>query len=1261
MVYRIFVEKREGLSPEAGNLLGDLRGFLGIERLEGVRILNRYDVEGIDPDVYEKAKHIVFSEPQVDVVWDEIFPEPRTYHSLLAVEALPGQFDQRADSCAQCVQLMAGVERPLVRHAKVYMLEGRLTGEDLEKIKGYLINPVESREASMDKPETLVREHLAPPMVETLTGFTALDGDGLAALLDKLGLAMDLDDLKFLQTYFRDTEGRDPTITEVRVVDTYWSDHCRHTTFSTHLEDIRIEGETRYDTSVKAAYERYLAAREEVYGREKAAARPQTLMDIATIGAKVLKKRGLLPELDESEEINACSIHVPAKITTAAGTSEQDWLLMFKNETHNHPTEIEPFGGAATCIGGCIRDPLSGRAYVHQAMRVTGCGDPRAGFEETLPGKLPQRKIAQTAAAGYSSYGNQIGLATGHVAELYHPGYVAKHLECGAVVAAAPASNVRRERPVPGDVVILLGGRTGRDGIGGATGSSKSHNMKSLTAMASEVQKGNAPEERKLQRLFRNPSVTKMIKRCNDFGAGGVSVAIGELADGLEIDLEAVRKKYDGLDGTELAISESQERMAVVVAPEDEQELIFLAETENLEAYRVAVVTESPRMVMKWRGKTIADLSRAFLDTNGAVKHAAVSVREKDRTTMGQPKFRNLRELAASLPCASRRGLVERFDSTIGAGSVTMPFGGKTQRTPAQSMTALLPVLPGQETDQASVMAYGCDPERLSVDPFSGAMDAVVTSLTKLVAAGADYKKAYLTLQEFFEKLRNDPERWGKPFAALLGTLTAQLDYGCAAIGGKDSMSGSFMDLDVPPTVISFAIAPIKAGEVITPEFKEAGHPVYLFSGANPEETKAAWDAFHALAQAGKVKAAWAIEDSAAEAVMKMSFGNRVGFRSEAEWEEELWYTPLYGAVAAELTEDVDLPCAQRIGETTESDLLSPGEAYDRGGYPDIPTVTIGNDSATIDELLKRNESVLEDVYPTRVETDAELLPVMISQKGVMATPVLAKHKCARPRVVIPVFPGTNCEYDSVRACLRAGMTVAEVVIRNLTPEALAQSALELEHAIGHAQIVFLPGGFSGGDEPDGSAKFIVSFLRNPRLTDAIHDLLQNRDGLMLGICNGFQALVKLGLVPFGEIRDTDETCPTLTYNTIGRHQSSIVRTVVCSKLSPWLMEAELGGAGYQVPISHGEGRFVAPRAMLERLFANGQIAAQYVDLEGAITMDTAFNPNGSLWAIEGITSPDGRVLGKMGHSERIGPNLYRNVPGNYDMGLFRSAVKYFQ
>ena len=1231
MVYRIYVEKRPGLSPEAGSLLGDLQNFLGLTALTGLRILNRYDVEGISREVYDKARDVVFSEPQVDVTYEETFPMPQGKWQVLAVESLPGQFDQRSDSCAQCIQLMAGVERPLVACAKVYLLEGDLTAEDLEKLRHYLINPVESREASLDKPETLRRTYDVPHSVRTLTGFTALDEAGLAALLEELGLAMDLDDLKFLQAYFRDDEHRDPTITEIRVVDTYWSDHCRHTTFSTHLDDISID-----DPAVKEAYERYLAARVEVYGEDKAAKRPQTLMDMATIGAKTLKKRGLLPELDESEEINACSIHVPAQVDGQT----QDWLLMFKNETHNHPTEIEPFGGAATCIGGCIRDPLSGRAYVHQAMRVTGGGDPRVSFADTTPGKLPQRKIAQTAAAGYSSYGNQIGLATGHVAEVYHPGYIAKRLECGAVVGAAPASHVRREVPAPGDVVILLGGRTGRDGIGGATGSSKSHNQKSLTTMASEVQKGNAPEERKLQRLFRDGSVTQLIKRCNDFGAGGVSVAIGELTDGLAIDLDAVRKKYEGLDGTELAISESQERMAVVVAPEDAETFMAAAQRENLEAYQVAVVTESPRMVMKWQGQTIADLSREFLNTNGAVKHAAVSVPDPHRP-MGVTCKSTLREMAGSLKSASRRGLTERFDGSIGAGSVLMPFGGETQRTPAQAMAALFPVLPGQTTDQASLMAWGFDPDWMSADPYTGAQASVITSVAKIVAAGADYRKAYLTLQEFFEKLRTEPQRWGKPFQALLGALDAQLGLEAAAIGGKDSMSGSFLDLDVPPTLISFAIAPVKAPQVLTPEFKAPGHPVYAFGGGSLDDYaahKAAWDAFGSLRNEGKVLAAWAVENGAAEAVMKMSFGNGVGFASDPEAGAP-WWGPMPGMIIAELAEEVSLPCCEKIGVTTAE-----------------PTITIGSDSASVEELLRLNDSVLEPVYPT-VAGEGGAAASISWDKGAPA--VLAKG-IAKPLAVIPVFPGTNCEYDSARACVAAGMEAETVVVRNLTPESLLASAQELEQAIRKAQVVFIPGGFSGGDEPDGSAKFIASFLRSPRLTDAIHDLLKNRDGLMLGVCNGFQALIKLGLVPYGEIRAMDDTCPTLTYNTIGRHQSSIVRTRVCTSNSPWLLETKVGEI-YSVPISHGEGRFIAPEALLDQLAANGQIATQYVDLSGNPSMDTAFNPNGSLRAIEGIVSPDGRVLGKMGHSERVGQQLYRNVPGNYDMGLFRSAVKYFK
>ena len=1222
MVYRVYVEKKAELANEARALQHDLRAFLGIRSLTGLRLYNRYDLEGISRELFDYAVKTVLSEPQLDLVTDQV---PRG-DAVFAVEYLPGQFDQRADSAAQCIQILSQGERPAVRTARVYALEGTLTPQELEAVKQYVINPVESREASLDLPETLRMEYTVPTSVRTITGFTAMDAAGLDALREDLGLAMDLDDLKFLQAYFRDEERRDPTITEIRVVDTYWSDHCRHTTFSTHLDRVEI-----HDEAIEAAYRRYLDARVEVYGAEKAAKRPQTLMDLATIGAKVLKKRGMLPELDESEEINACSIHVKADVNGQT----QDWLLMFKNETHNHPTEIEPFGGAATCIGGCIRDPLSGRAYVHQAMRVTGAGDPRAPLDQTLPGKLPQRKLCQTAAAGYSSYGNQIGLATGHVAELYHPGYVAKRLECGAVVAAAPACNVRREAPVPGDVVILLGGRTGRDGIGGATGSSKSHNLKSLSTMASEVQKGNAPEERKIQRLFRNGDVTRLIKRCNDFGAGGVSVAIGELADGLKINLDAVRKKYDGLDGTELAISESQERMAVVVAPEDAAKFIAAAEAENLEAYQVAVVTESPRMVMEWNGAVIADLSRAFLNTNGAVKHAEVRVDRKDRAPLEKAQFTSLREMAGSLKSASRRGLTERFDSTIGAGSILMPFGGKNQRTPAQAMAAVFPVLPGEETDQASVMAWGCDPEQTCTDPYTGAYNAIYTSMAKLAAAGADYRKAYLTFQEFFEKLRSEPERWGKPFAALLGTVDAQLELGAAAIGGKDSMSGTFLDLDVPPTLISFAIAPLKTGEVLSPEFKEAGHPVYLFAGTDAESTKRAWEELHTLALNGRVKAAWAVENGLAEAVMKMSFGNEIGFTAETAALD--WNTLRPGAIVAELTEDVD--CAVKLGVTTAE-----------------PVITIGEDTASIAELLRLNEEVLETVYPTRTAADETPVPVLSAPAVSRVTP---KAGAAVPRVLIPVFPGTNCEYDSARAVRRAGLAPEILVMNNQSPQGVADSVSRFAQAARKSQIIFVPGGFSGGDEPDGSAKFITAFFRNPEVRDATMDLLKNRDGLMLGICNGFQALIKLGLVPFGEIIDTDDACPTLTFNTISRHQSRLVRTRIASNKSPWLAGTEVGDV-YTVPISHGEGRFLCRPELLEKLAANGQIVTQYVDLNGVPGMDVDVNPNGSVWAVEGITSPDGRVLGKMGHSERIADGIYRNISGVYDMKLFASAKKYF-
>ena len=1224
MVYRIYVEKKPGFDGEAQSLRNELVSLLGIKELNGLRLLNRYDVEGIDEALFEQCVPTVFSEPPVDNTYAEL---PVSDGVSFAVEYLPGQFDQRADSAAECIQLISQGDRPLVRSARVYLLEGTLTDEQVAEIKKYVINPVEAREASLDTKATLKMEYPVPTEVEVLDGFNELDEAGLKKFIDEKGLAMDLGDIKFCQEYFR-SEKRDPTITEIKMIDTYWSDHCRHTTFGTILDDVQID-----DAVVQEAFDRYMAMRADL-GREN---KPRCMMDLATIGAKELKKQGILKNLDESEEINACTV----KIKCDVNGKDEDWLFLFKNETHNHPTEIEPFGGAATCIGGAIRDPLSGRSYVYQAMRVTGAGDPLKPVSETLPGKLPQRKLVTTAAAGYSSYGNQIGLATGQVDEIYHPGYVAKRMEIGAVVGATPASHVRRECPAPGDVIVLLGGRTGRDGIGGATGSSKSHNKKSLTTMASEVQKGNAPEERKIQRLFRDGNVTRLIKRCNDFGAGGVSVAVGELADGLDIDLDAVRKKYDGLDGTELAISESQERMAVVVARSNADRFIAAAEAENLEAYPVAVVTASPRMVMRWRGRTIVDLSRDFLNANGAVKHARAAVPAPIPASPVSQDAENssLRSIASSLASASRRGLAERFDSTIGCGSVLMPFGGRNQRTPAQVMAALLPVLPGQETDQASVMAWGFDPEAMAADSYRGAYDGVVTSLAKLVAAGADYRRAYLTLQEFFEKLREDPARWGKPFAALLGALDAQLDFGAAAIGGKDSMSGTFNDLDVPPTLISFAIAPIRAGEVLSPEFKEAGHPVYLFAPANSgaQSQREAWETFHQLCRAGRVCSAWAVEHGISEGIMQMSFGNSIGF--QADGREIAWDLPCPGAIVAELTEDTDLLCAVRLGTTTAE-----------------PVLTTGADSVPIDELLSLNESVLEDVYPSRVPADPAPVPVLEAPAFSRAAP---RTGTAKPKVLIPVFPGTNCEYDSARAALRAGLEPQILVLNNQTPDHVAASAARFAQAARSSQILFLPGGFSGGDEPDGSGKFITAFLRSPQAADAVMNLLQNRDGLVLGICNGFQALIKLGLVPFGEIRDTDAACPTLTYNVIGRHQSRIVRTRVASNRSPWLTKVQVGDI-VSVPISHGEGRFLCPPDLLAQLAENGQIATQYVDLDGHPTMDIDGNPNGSVWSVEGITSPDGRVFGKMGHAERVGPCLYRNIPGNYDLGLFDAAKDYF-
>ena len=1235
MVYRVCVEKKPGLAPECASLLSDCRSFLDLKGLESVRIWNRYDVEGIDEALFAYATNTVFSEPQLDLTSGEI--DANGAAAVFAVEPLPGQFDQRADSAAQCIQLLSQGERPRIRTAKVYALYGTLSEADVEAVKRYVINPVESREATLAKPETLAENLSEPKSVALVGGFTAMDEAALTALLSSMGLAMDLDDLKTLQAYFRDEEHRDPSVTEVRVVDTYWSDHCRHTTFSTHLDEIMID-----DPAVKGAYERYLAAREEVYGAEKAAKRPQTLMDIATIGTKTLKKRSLLPELDESEEINACSIHVPAKVNG----EEQDWLLMFKNETHNHPTEIEPFGGAATCIGGAIRDPLSGRSYVYQAMRVTGAGDPLKPVSETLPGKLPQRKLVTTAAAGYSSYGNQIGLATGQVDEIYHPGYVAKRMEIGAVVGATPASHVRRECPAPGDVIVLLGGRTGRDGVGGATGSSKAHKLDSLEHCGAEVQKGNAPIERKLQRLFRREDACRMIKRCNDFGAGGVSVAIGELADGLYIDLNKVTKKYEGLDGTELAISESQERMAVALAPEDVDKFIALANEENLEATPVAKVTAEPRLNMVWNGMSIVNISREFLNSNGAEKHQKVHV---EKATVWQPQWEGLtfsqkmKNMVGDLNICSKKGLSERFDSTIGAATVLMPFGGAYQLTPQNAMVAKLPV--DGETSTCSGMAWGFNPFLMSADQYKGAQMAVIESVTKLVASGFRYEDAYLTFQEYFERLGTAPERWGKPLAALLGALDAQMGLGIASIGGKDSMSGSFEKLDVPPTLVSFATAIGKANKVVSTEFKKPESTVVLIRPIIDPETgcpnffslKANYKMVEDMVEEGMVASACSVGyGGIAEALFKMGLGNHIGFKMRADKTTHEMFQPMYGSIVLEMVSDS--PAGEILGETTKEYVFEAcGEKLDM---------------AQLQEIW---EGKLEPVYPYR-----KAGPTVEKINGKLTAPAAPKIGVAKPKVIIPVFPGTNCEYDTAKAFARAGADPEILVIRNLTPADVAESCKALVKAIDNSQIVMLPGGFSGGDEPDGSAKFIASFFRNPEVTEAVRRLLQQRDGLMLGICNGFQALIKLGLVPYGDIRPITPYDPTLTFNTIGRHQSMLVRTRIASTGSPWLSKCEVGEQ-FTVAISHGEGRFVAPQEVLDTLMKNGQIATQYVDIEGNPTMDQSYNPNGSVLAIEGITSPDGRVFGKMGHSERSGEYLYKNVTGDKYQPIFEGGVDYFK
>ncbi|MBO4866561.1 MAG: phosphoribosylformylglycinamidine synthase [Ruminococcus sp.] len=1235
-VYRIYVEKKPEFAVEADSLLGGIKSALGLENLKGLRVINRYDAEGLPVKDFELAIPVVFSEPAVDVTYDHL-PAVGEDEQIFAVEYLPGQFDQRADSCAQCISLLTAGKRPVIKSARIYIVSGTLSDEELAQIKQYMINPVESREASLDEFETLDIKYDIPTTVDTVNGFIDSSEDDLKAMLADLGLAMDLDDIKFCQKYFKEQENRDPTITEIRMIDTYWSDHCRHTTFSTIVDNVSIEPDY-----IAATFTDYINARKDLYaGRTD---KPITLMDLACFGAKQLKKAGLLKDLDESEEINACSV----KIKVDVDGVDEDWLLMFKNETHNHPTEIEPFGGAATCLGGAIRDPLSGRSYVYQAMRVTGAGNPLVPVEDTIAGKLPQRKLVVGAANGYSSYGNQIGLATGHVNEIYHPGYVAKRMEIGAVIGAAPASNVRRERPAPEDIVILLGGKTGRDGCGGATGSSKSHTLHSLETCGAEVQKGNAPEERKLQRLFRNPEVTAMIKRCNDFGAGGVSVAIGELADGLQINLDLVTKKYDGLDGTELAISESQERMAVVIAKEDLEKFMAEAAKENLEATMVARVTEEPRLRMNWNGNTIVDLSREFLNSNGAEKHTDIEVPTPvfANDDGGEDNADRWEAMISNLNICSQKGLVERFDSTIGAGTVLMPYGGKYQNTPTQAMACKLPVLNG-ETTTASIMGWGFNPFLSSVSPYHGAMSAVVESVAKVVATGGSYKHCWLTFQEYFERTQNNPSRWGKPFSALLGAYKAQIELGCGSIGGKDSMSGTFENIDVPPTLVSFAVSTAKTDKIISQEFKKAGSRVILIKPEYDENNivkfdslKKVFEKVEKLIADGNVLACWSVAyGGVSEAVAKMAFGNKIGFKFTDKVSSAELFRACYGSFVIELAHGVQT--AERvIGETTQ--------AY-----------TIENNGYTIDleKIQDLWEKKLEPVYPVHVKEPAEKPNKYSFKADERKAPAI---KVAKPKVLIPVFPGTNCEYDTARQFEKAGAEAEIFVVRNLSEQAIKESVDAMEKKIKQSQIVMLPGGFSGGDEPDGSGKFIVSFLRNPKLTDAIHDLLKNRDGLMLGICNGFQALVKLGLVPYGEIVDMRDDSPTLTFNTIARHQSKMVNTRIASNKSPWLAACEVDDI-HSIAISHGEGRFVASAEEIAKLAANGQIATQYVDFDGEPTFDIHCNPNTSFDAIEGITSPDGRVLGKMGHSERMGNGVCINVPGAKDQKLFESGVKYFK
>ena len=1264
-VRRVYVEKKPAFAVKAKELQAEIKSYLGISSVTGVRELIRYDIENISEETYKKALVTVFSEPPVDMVFEEEFElgDAKTF----SVEYLPGQFDQRADSAEQCVKLLNEEEEPVIRTATTYVIEGEVTEEQLEAIKHHCINPVDSRETGLEKPETLVQNFEDPADVASFEGFENMPEAQLKELYSSLNLAMTFKDFLHIQNYFKNEEHRDPSVTEIRVLDTYWSDHCRHTTFSTELKDVKFD-DGFYKKPIEDTYNNYLDTFKNLY--EGRSDKFVCLMDIALLAMKRLKKEGKLQDQEESDEINACSIVVPVEVD---GQTEE-WLVNFKNETHNHPTEIEPFGGAATCLGGAIRDPLSGRTYVYQAMRVTGAADPTVSVKDTLPGKLPQKKIVREAAHGYSSYGNQIGLATGYVKEVYHPNYVAKRMEIGAVMGAAPRRAVQRLTSDPGDIIVLLGGRTGRDGIGGATGSSKAHNTESTSVCGAEVQKGNAPTERKIQRLFRREEVAHLIKKCNDFGAGGVSVAIGELADGLRINLDKVPKKYAGLDGTELAISESQERMAVVVSPEDVQTFLGYAAEENLEAVEVAVVTEEPRLVLEWRGKQIVNLSRAFLDTNGAHQETNVEVEmpvEKDNyfKKIAAPKVAEAVEKGdmkaawtaelADLNVCSQKGLVEMFDGSIGVNSVYMPFGGKYQLTETQSMVAKLPVAKG-DCDTVTMMSYGFDPYLSSWSPYHGAIYAVLESLSRIVTAGGDYKKVRFTFQEYFRRMSEDPKRWSQPFAALLGAYSAQIGFGLPSIGGKDSMSGTFNDIDVPPTLVSFAVDIAKEKDIITPELKAVGDQLVLFDIKKDEfdlpdyaQVMKLYDTVHELIQAGVIVSAYALDGKGlAAAVSKMAFGNKLGVTVNADVSAETLFAPGFGSIVAEVP-------AEKVAEVKAAFEKAGLAGYERlvGCVNAEESFVYGDMKISMDEALKVWTGTLEKVFPTRATENKEEVKTGLYKADSI---YVCKNKVAKPTVFIPVFPGTNCEYDSADAFERAGANTIVKVFKNMNANDIRESVDEFTKAIEQSQIIMFPGGFSAGDEPDGSAKFFATAFRNAKMTEAVMKLLNERDGLALGICNGFQALIKLGLVPHGEIRPQSAESPTLTYNTIGRHVSKMVYTKVVSNKSPWLQGAELGKV-YCNPASHGEGRFVAPQEWLEKLFENGQVATQYVNEAGVPTMDEEWNVNGSYMAIEGITSPDGRVLGKMAHSERRDRNVAMNIYGEQDIKIFESGVAYFK